>query len=137
MSQDNNNQRLTIIPKLIEMKQREDNAAEEPPTEFIVIPFGKNETENGTYYFDDISAKSVMKNYESKGIRMMLDYHHSSLAENPVSYSEAIKAAGFYDLEIRDGNRWAVNIEYTPLALEMFHNKELKYFSPAFLQSGK
>ena len=104
-----------------------------PPSEFCVIPWGKNESENGPYTFDDKSAKSVMDGYNRRGIDCMFDWHHASLDAHPADPKEAIKAAGWHKLEVRKGEGlYAVDIRWTPPALKAFENREIRYFSPAF-----
>jgi len=105
----------------------------EPPTEFCVIPWGTNKSENGPYIFDEKSAKTVMDGFNRRGIDAMFDWHHASLDPHTVDPKEAIKAAGWCKLEVRRGEGlYAVDIHWTPPALEAFKNKEIRYFSPAF-----
>jgi phage I-like protein len=112
---------------------------EEPPTEFLMIPRGKNDSENGPYIFDDLSAKCVMQGVKKRGVRVPFDYHHSMLEKKPSSYEDAGKAAGWFTPEVRKDGLWATQITWTPAAIEHFRNKEYAYFSPAFLsdKSGR
>jgi phage I-like protein len=104
----------------------------DPPKEFILIHGGTNNSENGPYIFDEIAAKSVMAGYERRGTRCFFDWHHASLDKHPLDPRKAIQSAGWYDLEVRDGDLWATNIEWTPDALDDFANTRIAYFSPAF-----
>jgi phage I-like protein len=104
-----------------------------PPNELCVIPWGKNQSENGPYTFDDQAAKSVMAGYDRRGLECMFDWHHASLDPHPADPKEAIKSAGWYTLEVRRGlGLFATDIRWTPPALKAFENKEVRYFSPAF-----
>ena len=106
---------------------------DEPPTEFCVIPWGKNESENGPYIYDDKSSKTVMDGYNRRGIECMFDWHHASLDPHPADPKEAIKSAGWHKLDSRQGKGlFAVDIRWTPPAMKAFANKEIRYFSPAF-----
>lgn len=107
-------------------------APAEPPKEFCLIHKGVNESENGSYTFDSKSAETVMKGYKARGVRCMFDWAHASLTDNPVDPRLASRSAGWYDLELRDEELWAVNIEWTEEALEDFRLKRYAYFSPAF-----
>jgi phage I-like protein len=73
-----------------------------------------------------------MKGYLRRGVRCMLDWGHASLDEHPLDPREAIKAAAWHDLELREGSLWATNIDWTEDALEDFRAKRIAYFSPAF-----
>ena len=103
-----------------------------PPTEFCLIHKGKNDSENGPYYFDDIAAKSVMQGYKRRGVDCMFDWAHQSLQENPIDARQAEKSAGWYKLKVRNGELWACDIKWTDEALDDFAHKRFRYFSPAF-----
>jgi phage I-like protein len=107
-------------------------AGDTPPTEFRLFRKGDNATEKGTFLFDDKAATLVMERYQKRGTRCFLDYNHASLDQKPVDPKESAKSAGWFDLEVRDGELWATNINWTPPALVAFNNKEFAYFSPAF-----
>lgn len=106
-------------------------AGDAPPSEFRIFAYGKTETTSGPYIFDEAAAQSVMAAYADKGVELMLDYDHASisLALDP---SRAGKAAGWFQLELREGELWAVNVRWTEPAAEALRLKEWRYFSPAF-----
>jgi hypothetical protein len=105
---------------------------DDPPSEFRIFAAGPNKTKKGTFVFDDASAASVMAEYEAHGIDLMLDYDHASVAGLAVDPAQAGKAAGWFNLEVRSGELWAVNVRWTPPAAEALKRKEWRFMSPAF-----
>jgi phage I-like protein len=113
-------------------------ASDEPPKEFKIFSAGKVETTKGTFTFDDVAAKSVMAEYAKHGTDLMIDYDHASLADAAIDPALAGKAAGWFDLELRNGELWAVNVRWTPAAEAALRAKEWRYTSPAFaLDKGR
>jgi phage I-like protein len=106
---------------------------DEPPSEVCLFKKGDNETDKGVFLFDEQSAALVMKAYEQRGTRCYFDWNHASLDLHPVDPKESCKAAGWFDLEVRAGELWAINIAWAPAALDAFYAKEISYISPAFL----
>lgn len=101
----------------------------EPPREFRIFPFGRVETTKGVFLFDQEAARRVMRAWRDYGNRLSIDYEHQAL--EPVS-NGPVPAAGWFDLEAREDGLWAVNVEWTPRAMELLRNREYRYFSPAF-----
>ena len=101
-----------------------------PPTEVLLIKFGETVTTKGIYLFDADSAIKVLAKYENRGLHLNFDYNHLSIS--PENEDQG-KAAGWYDLELKDDGLWAVNIKWTPKAAEMIMNKEYLYISPAIV----
>ncbi len=104
----------------------------EPPTEFRIFTAGAVETTKGTFTFDATSAKTVMAEYQKHGIDLMIDYDHASLAAVSLDPATAGKAAGWFNLEVRNGELWAVNVRWTPPAANALRSKEWRFMSPAF-----
>lgn len=102
-----------------------------PPTEFRIFTAGVVDTVKGQFIFDAKAAKSVMAEYEAHGIDLPIDYSHSML-EAAVDPSLAHKAAGWFALEVRHGELWAVNVRWTPPASEALLAREWRFISPAF-----
>lgn len=107
-------------------------SGDEPPTEFRIFTAGAVETTKGVFTFDEASAKSVMAEYETHGIDLMIDYDHASLASVSLDPAQSGKAAGWFNLEVRGGELWAVNVRWTPLAADALRRKEWRFMSPAF-----
>lgn len=103
-----------------------------PPTEFRIFTAGQVETSKGVFTFDDQAAQSVMAAARDQGNELMVDYDHGALHGQPADPATYGKAAGWFDLELRNGELWAVNVRWTPPAAEALSNKEWRYMSPAF-----
>ena len=99
----------------------------EPPSEFLLIPFGMTETTEGPYNLDESSAKEVISTFKRREIKLFFDYNHLSLA--PKTPEDGI-AAGWYDIEIRPSGIWIVGIKWTEKAYNHLKSREYAYFSP-------
>ncbi len=103
----------------------------EPPREIKLFGAGRNATTKGDFVFDDKAAESVMARFRDHGLdKLPFDFDHGMFASEVTS--ENRKAAGWFVPEIRNGELWATNIEWTPLAAQMLRDKEFRFFSPAF-----
>ncbi|HXG69997.1 MAG TPA: phage protease [Gemmatimonadaceae bacterium] len=105
---------------------------DEPPTEFRIFTSGVVESTKGDVTFDADAAKSVMAEYAEHAIDLMIDYDHASLAYASLDPAQAGKAAGWFNLEVRGGELWAVNVRWTPPAADALRRKEWRFMSPAF-----
>jgi phage I-like protein len=93
---------------------------------------GVNETENGTFVFDDVAAAAVMAAYEKWGVDLSIDLEHQMLAEAAPDPT-ARDARGWCKLELRaDGSLWAVQVSWTPDGAARLSEKRQRYVSPAF-----
>lgn len=104
-------------------------AGAEPPREFRIFTAGIVDTVKGQFVFDAEAAKSVLTNAADWGNRYSADYEHNALDG---ALGGPKPAACWYDLELRGGELWAVNVEWTPRAAEMLRAREYRYLSPAF-----
>lgn len=107
-------------------------AGDEPPSEFRIFTAGNVETSKGTFVFDDAAAKAVMSDYATQGNELMVDYDHASLAGLSIDPAQSGKAAGWFNVELRSGELWAVNVRWTEPAAVALRRKEWRYMSPAF-----
>jgi phage I-like protein len=73
-----------------------------------------------------------MDEYVKHGIDLMIDYDHASLASLSLDPAQTGKAAGWFNLELRSGELWAVNVRWTPQAAAQLRAKEWRFMSPAF-----
>lgn len=106
----------------------------EPPVAFRIWSAGENETDHGSFTFDEKAAASVMAAYKERGNKLSIDYDHKSLdTSGPAT---AGKAAGWFVPEVRavegGAELWASQVEWTPAAAKALSEKEWRYFSPAF-----
>lgn len=102
-----------------------------PPTEFRLFTKGWNITSKGRFLFDDTAAKSVMSDYAKHGVDLMIDLEHQSL-DGASADPTARDARGWGQLELRNGDLWAVNVKWTPDGTARLTNKTQRYVSPAF-----
>jgi phage I-like protein len=107
-------------------------SGDEPPSEFRLFTAGKVETTKGEFIFDEAAAQAVMAEYQKHGIDLMVDYDHASLASLSLDPATAGKAAGWFCLEVRAGELWAVNVRWTEPAAQALRAKEWRFMSPAF-----
>lgn len=106
---------------------------DEPPSEFKIFTAGTVETTKGEFVFDEVAAKAVLAEYAAHGIDLMIDYDHASLSSTCApDPAQAGKAAGWFNIELRNGELWAVNVRWTPPAAEALKRKEWRFYSPAF-----
>lgn len=102
------------------------------PSEFRIFPKGEAPSYKGVFLFDDIAAKSVMDTYKMQGRACSFDYDHGSLMKQSPNPSQTAKGAGLFELEMRDGELWAVNCTFTAEAKRGIEAGEWLWFSPAF-----
>jgi phage I-like protein len=102
------------------------------PTEFRIFKAGVNQTSKGPVLFDDAAAESVMAAYHAQGIDLMIDLEHHSL-DTPIRPDSA-DARGWFQLALRNGELWAVNVQWTPDGLRRLTEKTQRYISPAFVR---
>ena len=101
--------------------------AKAAPGEFKLFPKGPYKTSKGDLSFDEESAASVMGAYTLHGNDGSIDYEHQALQDPPVE----APAAGWYSLEVRDGDLWLKDIRWTDKARSRIEAGEYRYLSPA------
>jgi hypothetical protein len=103
------------------------------PRELRLFRRGENPSTKGSFLFDDTAAQKVMSTYQRMGRKWVsIDYDHGSLQRNPVDPSKSARSAGRAPLELRDGELWATNIQWTPAAKAGIEAGEWPSVSPAF-----
>lgn len=107
---------------------------DEPPTEFRIFRKGVNTTTKGNVVFDDVAARSVMSAWRQWGVDLIVDLQHHSLVETgAAARDDAQDARGYYALELRDGELWAVNVSWTADGARRIRERTQRYISPAFV----
>lgn len=104
------------------------------PTAVRLFRAGPNETHKGTFVFDKEAADSVMAAANSWGVDMMFDLQHLSIDEEAPNYDP--DARGWFRLEVRNGELWAVGITWTADGARRLTEKTQRYISPAFARDG-
>jgi len=104
-----------------------------PPKEFRVFKAGPNPTVFGTFTFDAKASALVMAAAQDYGNDYSVDYCHAMIdAKHAVDPAKAGKAAGWFTVELRGGELWAVNVTWTPEATAALTAREFRYISQVF-----
>jgi hypothetical protein len=103
------------------------------PTEFELFPAGVSPSTNDTILVDERSAELVMSRAARHGVDHMIDLNHYSLRAGPDSDPTAADARGWFNLEIRSGAVWAVNVTWTEDGAARIRDRRQRYISPAYL----
>jgi len=105
---------------------------EAPPSEFRLFKAGENETTKGTFIFDAEAARAVMAAAAQRdGVDYPIDLEHLSL-ESTDSRGFDPDARGWFQLAVRNGELWAVNVRWTPDGQRRLSERTQRYVSPAF-----
>lgn len=98
------------------------------PSEFRILRRGTNTTTKGDLVFDDAAARSVMAKFERHGVEVMIDLEHLSLDQESRSFDP--DARGWCQLDVRDGELWAVNVRWNEDGARRLAEKRQRYVSP-------
>lgn len=108
------------------------------PTAFRIWRAGENIADDGSVFFTEESAASLLAEQVSRARPYSIDFDHLSLNTNRPA--EAGRAAGYHVLEVRPDaagapELWAVNVEWCVDVREGLeeHPPRWRYFSPAFI----
>lgn len=101
----------------------------DPPSEFLIWAYGPVATVYGEFQFTPRSAQLCMAHASEYGNDLFFDYDHAFWAAEGAP--DKGKAAGWFNLELRDDGLWATNIRWTPGAAQAISDREWRYFSPA------
>jgi phage I-like protein len=105
------------------------------PTEFRIFAAGENQSSKGSTLFDAKAAADVMAAFQREGVDVMIDLNHESL-DAPIR-TDSGDARGWFGLEVRGGELWAVNVRWTPDGERRLREGVQKYISPAFTYDDK
>ncbi len=100
------------------------------PTEFRIFCEGWNDTYKGKFLFDEEAALCVMAEYEAHGVDRPVDLEHLSIDDEAPHYDP--DARGWFKLEVRDGELWAVDVKWTPDGQRRLEQATQRYISPFF-----
>lgn len=101
-----------------------------PPKEFRIFRSGVNRTEKGDFTFDAKSARDIMEAFKKRGVDGQIDLEHLSNDDEHPNYDP--DARGAYQLEMRGGDLWAVDVSWTPDGERRIREKRQRYISPTF-----
>lgn len=113
---------------LVALYAKGEEEGRDPPTEFRLFSKGVNRSTKGDFLFDEEASSSVMAEYESHGVDLSIDYDHAAVGNS----GARVVAAGWFKLELREGDLWATDVKWTPDGAEHLRKGEYRYFSPLF-----
>lgn len=108
--------------------------ADGPPAEFQVFPYGQVELHGDvTFTVDEAAMDEVIRQFEARGIDLVVDYEHQTEGGEYSSPDGTAPAAGWIKQLINKGRDglWAA-VEWTDRARELLANREYRYYSPVF-----
>ncbi len=100
------------------------------PSEFRLFKAGANASTKGVFVFDEVAAANVMAAYAQRGVDLPIDLEHLSLDPELNAYDP--DARGWFGLEVRNGELWAVNVRWNTDGSSRLQEKRQRYISPAF-----
>ena len=98
------------------------------PKEFRIFREGVNHTTKGPLLFDKIAAHLVMMEFKVHGIDLFIDADHSVL--EPSGPPTKGKAFGWFTPEVRNGELWATNLQWTNEGAQLLSERAYRFFSP-------
>lgn len=104
------------------------SVGDSPPGEFRIFRAGENDTTKGLIVFDAEAATAVMSEYAKHGVQIMIDLEHLSLDQESRAFDP--DARGWADLEVRNGELWAVNVKWTSDGAKRLAEKRQRFVSP-------
>ena len=102
------------------------------PVAFRIWKAGDNVTDFGVHRFTSRSAKLLLQEQATRGNLISIDVDHLSL--KPEAPPEARKAVGWHRLAVRNGELWAVNVQWTDAVRAGLVSEPpaWRYVSPAY-----
>lgn len=100
------------------------------PSEFRIFKYGWNETYKGEFLFDEEAAELVMAAFREHGVDRPIDLEHQSIDDQAPNYDP--DSRGWFKLEVRNGELWAVDVKWTPDGKQRLENATQRYISPFF-----
>lgn len=101
-----------------------------PPAEFRIFKAGVNDSEKGSFLFDEKAAAMVMAAFQKHGVDRMVDLEHLSIDPDAPNFDPDARA--WFRLELRDGELWAVDVKWTPDGVRRLTEKTQRFISPTF-----
>lgn len=92
-----------------------------------LLPIGHIQSQKGDFDVDSESFAEMKRNFEGRGIDIVIDYEHQTLKDMQAP------AGGWIKELILQADAIAAQVEWTPAAKKYLENKEYKYLSPVVL----
>lgn len=97
------------------------------PDTVKLLPLGRVKSQKGDFVVDEESYRSMQRIFKARGIDIVIDYEHQTLAD-----VEAPAGGWIKELSLGTDAIMA-KVEWTPRAQEYLRNKEYRYLSPVVL----
>ncbi|EES73455.1 hypothetical protein POTG_01750 [Paenibacillus sp. oral taxon 786 str. D14] len=97
------------------------------PDKIKIIPLGLVKSQKGNFVVDSESFAAMKKAFEERGVDVVIDYEHQTLADVQAP------AGGWIKELLLEDDAIAAKVEWTPRAAEYLKNKEYRYLSPVVL----
>lgn len=108
------------------------------PDAFRLFEQGVNESSKGPCIFDAAAAAHVFEAYRRTGVDYVIDLEHLSHDEVArLTREDATDARGWFQIELRNGELWAVNVRWTPDGEDRLRKRKQRYISPAFFHDAE
>lgn len=101
------------------------------PKAWRIFRKGLNTSTKGPVLFDSAAASDVMAEYSAHGADQMMDLEHLSLDRTKPNYDPNARA--WYQLQVINGELWAINARFTPDGAQRLASKTQRYISPFFV----
>lgn len=128
--------KLSVSLLSVKLDFREEDKA--PPAEFRIFKSGANTSRKGSFKFSGDGAKECLERISEFGADYPVDYNHAMFrAHSAADPASEGRAAGWFKPEVRNGELWATEVQWTKEAADRLLSKEYKYISPAFNRNAK
>lgn len=111
------------------------NEGEQPPSEFRLFTAGETAGTDGMKYFSERSQKEVLAAFSMLGRELNICFGHDDMKPDMPSHEK--RSGGGAWIEVRNGELWAVNVFWTPLAAQRILARDDRYVSPLFIYDPK
>lgn len=100
------------------------------PVAFRLFKQGENDTTKGVFLFDAKAAELVMSAAKEHGVDYAIDLEHLALDQESRAFDP--DARGWFQLALRNGDLWAINVRWTNDGARRLSEKTQRFISPAF-----
>ena len=104
-------------------------AEKTPPSEVRLWARGDNPTDYGVHRWTERSDRTVLARFNQRGNRILLDVEHNGAQ---LASGEPAATAGYAELELRNGEPWLVNIDWSAFGREQIETGQRLYLSSEY-----
>ena len=125
-----------VVCKLVTLTAIDAGSTDDPPREICLLRAGVNGSTQGDAIFDAEAAEQTVASWRvhSVGTKRagMIDLEHLSLDPEAKHFDPDARA--WYEIELRGGEAWLTDIDWTPDGDRRVRNKTQRFLSPAAYQ---